>query len=235
MMANAPNNTCWICGADSLTGEHKIKRSDLRDVFGNVTQADALYFHDNKRKNKPIGSLNAKLLKLSSICAYCNNTRTQPYDNAWENLSGALRKLNPAIESGRVVRANRIFRHDTAREMLNVHLHFVKWFGCRIVEGNIPIDISAFAASIITGKAHPNLYLKFGMGFSLNGKPMAGMSDVEVAERIADGQCAFATCFYNVSDFAVNVMFALDGEKRNGLIGAWHPRLGTNKLIISDF
>jgi hypothetical protein len=30
-------------------------------------------------------------------------------------------------------------------------------------------------------------------------------------------------------------MFAEDGEKRNGLIGAWHPRHGTCKLLLGDF
>jgi hypothetical protein len=34
------------------------------------------------------------------------------------------------------------FPHDTAREMRNVHLFFVKQFGCLIVEGGISIDLA---------------------------------------------------------------------------------------------
>jgi hypothetical protein len=35
--------------------------------------------------------------------------------------------------------------------------------------------------------------------------------------------------------FTTRVMYAADGEKREGLAGAWHPRLGTSKLVIGDF
>jgi 5-methylcytosine-specific restriction endonuclease McrA len=223
------NNTkCWICGGSGLTGEHKTKRSDLRDVFGTVTQSDPIYFHDNNRKNRLIGSLNAKPLKSPShICANCNNARTQPHDRAWERLSAALRMRNPPIRSGTVVRADRIFAYNTAREMLNVHLYFVKLFGCHIVEGNIPIDTAKFGTAIIAEKAHPNVYLKFGV----SPMPITGMSDIWTTPA----DCTFATWFYKVGEIAVNVMFAADGEKRNGLINAWHPKLGTNKLMIADF
>jgi len=221
-----PGAKCWICGNTGLTGEHKTKRSDLHEVFGAVTQANPLYYHDNKRKNRPIGSLDAKLLKSPSrICANCNNARTQPHDRAWEHLSEALRTRN--MVSGMAVRADRIFSYNTAREMLNVHLYFVKLFGCHIMEGNIPIDITTFGASIMREKAHPNVYLKFGVSPT----PITGMSDVWTTPT----DCTFATWFYKVGNLAVNVMFAIDGEKRNGLIGAWHPKLGTNKLAISDF
>jgi hypothetical protein len=48
-------------------------------------------------------------------------------------------------------------------------------------------------------------------------------------------ECMFATCFYNVGNFAVNVMYAMPGERRNGLRAAWHPRLGAKRLLLTDF
>ena len=228
-------DTCWICGDSGTTGEHKIKLSDLRAAFSNPTQATPLYFHDGKVKNVPIGSLKTGRLKSPSrICANCNNTRTQPHDRAWERMSESLRTRNPAIKPGTIVRANRIFPCDTARQMRNVHLFFVKLFGCHIVEASIPIDVTAFARSILAEKANPSVYLKWRCGPSFAGKPMTGMSNVDAAIRTSDGLCAFATWLYCVDGLAVEVMFAADGEKRQGLVDAWHPRFGTNKLLIAN-
>ncbi len=223
---NYPSNTkCWICGDDASTKEHKIKRTDLRDVFGTVTQQNPLYLHNNKRKNQSIGSLNAKILKSpSGLSAKCNNERTQPHDRAWEKLSSVLRAQN--LTPGMNIRANKIFPYNTAKEMLNVHLYFIKLFGCHIIEGNIPIDVTSFGKSIMQEKAHPNIYLKFGINQSFT-----CITDIHTAEKISDGSCAFATWFYNVGNLSVNVMFAVEGEKRNGLVGAWHPKLGSHKII----
>ena len=228
---------CWICGDAGTTGEHKIKRSDLHSVFGNPTQATPLYLSDDRQKNRPIGSLNSKILKLRSrLCAKCNNKRTQPHDLAWEKLSEALRFRVPEIRPGTSVRVNRIFRYDTARELLNVHLYFVKIFGCYLLEASIPIDISMFSNAILQEKANPYLYLKFGRAIRVgNNARRVGTSNVVADIKNADGSCAFATWFYYVGNLAVQVMYAVDGEERQGLLGAWHPRLGTNKLEYSEF
>ena len=136
-MSTSPTK-CWICGDDATTREHRTKRSDLRNVFGIPTQAKPLYLHNAKMKNHPIRSLNAKALKSPSlICANCNNARTQPHDRAWERMSKSLRTLIQANALGAVVRANRIFKYDTAREMRNVHLFFVKLFGGHITSSNM--------------------------------------------------------------------------------------------------
>jgi hypothetical protein len=55
---------CWICNRNEAnSGEHKTKRSDLAAVLGKPTQDKPFYFHDLERRNKPVGSLNAKILK----------------------------------------------------------------------------------------------------------------------------------------------------------------------------
>jgi hypothetical protein len=121
---------CWICNRNEAnSGEHKTKRSDLAAVLGSPTQDQPFYFHDLERHNKPVKSLDAKILKAPiRICNACNSARTQSHDRAWEETSGRLRSRPLVI--GRRVRANRIFRHDTRRQMINVHLFFLKLFGC---------------------------------------------------------------------------------------------------------
>jgi hypothetical protein len=149
--SDGPAPLCWICNCNEAnSGEHKTKRSDLLAVLGNPTQATPFYYHDLHKANRPIGSLKAKILKSPiRICAECNSTRTQPYDRAWERMSDWLRSRHPPLKVGDLVRTNRIFRRHSRREMNNVHLYFLKLFGCMLCEAeatghNVPIDIAQF-------------------------------------------------------------------------------------------
>src|SRR5258708_40056847 len=87
--AGAAKEKCWICGVnDANSGEHMMKQSDLRDVFGKPSQAAPFYFYKPGKDGRPVGSLKADILKSPApMCAHCNNTRTQPHDLAWEKMS----------------------------------------------------------------------------------------------------------------------------------------------------
>ena len=125
---------CWICGRNEAnSGEHKTKRPDLLAVLGSPTQEHPFFYSDLERLNKPVGSLDAKILKAPIwICAECNTTRTQPHDRAWERMSDRLRERK--LKVGHWVRSNGIFPHHTRTEMAKVQLFFVKLFGCMICE-----------------------------------------------------------------------------------------------------
>jgi hypothetical protein len=226
--------SCWICGDPATTREHRAKRSDLRDVFGTVTQADPLHYRDDKQQKRTVGSLNATLTKFpDKICERCNSARTQPHDRAWETLSGALRTRTPKLAPGMYVRTNRndIFPYDTKRQMLNMHLFFIKQFGGLILEGSAPIDIAPFATAIMNNKAHRSVFLKFGCGPTIPGNSLVARSKLLIAAR-ENGSCASATWIYNVDGSAVQVMYAEHGMQSGH--GWWHPSLGTNRLSIED-
>jgi hypothetical protein len=224
---------CWICGAPATTGEQKTKQSDLRGAPGKPTQAQPFYYHDKKVRNRPIGSYKGDFLKSQSrLCAPCNNQRTQPHDFAWERMSDWLRARTPPIRGGDVVRADRIYSHGATQEMRNVQLYFTKLTGCHLVESGLKFDQAALAQSILTGKANPYIHLKFGIsrtGLSL------GMSDLNVATLTSDSSLAFAVWIYSLGSLVVRVMYSIAGERRDGLINAWHPRSGSNRLILADF
>ncbi len=234
MTIEAKTMECWICGEKADTGEHRTKASDLRSLFGIPTQANPLYFHTARRKNVKVATLRAPELKFTSrLCNRCNSTRTQPHDFAWQYFSETLRTRQPPIASGYVIRLNRIFPYNTARAMLNVHLYFIKVFGCQILEGKIPIDIAPFSKAILQERPHPNVYLAFRPTPASGIARMAGGSDVVIA--MLKDQCAFATWFYEVGSLSVNIMYAIDGEKRDGLANAWHPRFGHKRLTMAAF
>ncbi len=133
------------------------------------------------------------------------------------------------------MRTNRIFRYDTVSEMLKVHLYFVKLFGCHIAGNGIPLDVTGFADAIMNEEAHSCVYLKFGCGRTFAGMPMTGMSDMWLTPAPPGGTSTFATWFYDVETVGINVMFAVAGERRQGLIGAWHPKHGTARLTMADY
>jgi len=153
--AAAAESLCWICKKNEAdSGEHKTKRSDLLAVLGKPSQQQPYFYHDMHKANRPVGSLDAKILKSPvRICAYCNNTRTQPHDRAWETMSDRLRSRRLAV--GQWVRCNRVFGHCTKHEMLNVHLFFLKLFGCMVAEAkanghDVPIDLDPFSSAILS-------------------------------------------------------------------------------------
>lgn len=223
---------CWMCGDAGTTGEHKTKRTDLRTVFGTPTQDEPLYYHDANRSNQLVRSLDAKILKSPArICASCNNARTQPHDRAWEVMSAWLFDRQPTIKAGDIIRANRIFTYNTKQNMLGVHLYFLKLFGCMVVEAGpkIPIDIQQFADAILKTRAHPFVYLKF-----THGPETTGRSELHL-ECTEDRKHVFSTWLYQVGWLTVIVMFATPSEKqRKGLFEAWHPKFGSNRLVIAD-
>jgi hypothetical protein len=223
--------------ADS--SEHKIKKSDLKALVGKgPTQRDPLYIHTAVRKNRRIGSLNADALKYApSLCQYCNSTRTQVHDYAWQCLSESLRLRQQPIASGQFVRTNRIFPYDTRRAMRHVHLYLVKLFGCMIGEGSVTqIDIAPFAHAILNDRIHPNVYAAFGPAprGEVEDKVIASGSDLEMVV-LDNGRCAYGAWIHHVGRLWVRVMYAMDGEQRQGLVGAWNPKFGTTRLGMERF
>src|SRR5882672_8968652 len=106
-MSSAGSN-CWICNSTGDSGEHKPKKSDLKTVFGEVSPQQPIFLNDGKSRNRKVLSLNASVLKWKNvICHYCNTTRTQPHDFAWENLHAELRRRVPSLKPGHVVRASK--------------------------------------------------------------------------------------------------------------------------------
>lgn len=230
---------CWICGAEeAATREHLAKASDLKALFGKPSQRAPLFFSASDRpcmsirRNLRVGSLKSDTLKFAHrICLTCNSARTQPYDYAWEHCSRELRAAMPRLLARRSFRANWLFPYDTHRAMRSVHLYFAKLFGCLVVEGGIPIDTAPLADAITSGQPHPHLYLAFGQ----LAMPVETVGGSDIATAQVDGKVAFATWFYNVGDLAVNVMYALPGEQRQGLEVAWHPRMGAQWLRCTRF
>lgn len=226
---------CWICGDDAKTGEHLIKASDLRSVFGHVSQRNPVYFHAALRRNQPVGGIKSDALKSNAlICARCNNERTQPYDVAWERLSAFIRDRKPPIRSGDRIPLQKVFPGAIHESMLRVHFFFVKLFGCAIIEHGVPIDIAPFSRAILYESPHPYVYIAITPYVDRAGTKSVGYSDMETAQL--NGRVAFAAWMYVLDGFSVRIMYAAPSERRrNGLLRAWHPLTVKKYIRVARF
>jgi hypothetical protein len=220
---------CWICNQEEgTTGEHRAKRSDIKAVFGS---RGGLYFHNEQRRNRRIQSINSKLIRFDAPVGHtCNTTRTQPHDLAWEALSRYLRFFgNPPLKPGDVMRCSRVFPYDTSTHMLRVHLFFVKWLGCAIVEAGILIrpPLATLSNAIMTGKAHPNIWLSFKCK-GRDGPPILA-SDIDAASVTPGEGFDYLVQFYCVDNLAVRVRFS-----SVRLPDDWHPK-DPNRFVMGDF
>jgi hypothetical protein len=203
-------------------------------VLGTPSQEKPFFYHDLHKANRAVGSLDAKILKSPvRICAHCNHARTQPHDRAWEAMSDRLRSRRLAV--GQCVRCNSVFRHFTKREMLNVHLYFLKLFGCMLAEAkanghDIPIDIDAFSTAIMSGRPHAEVHLQFGKHDGIIGR-----SNLHVW-KTDPGESVLGAWLYELDTIAVSVLYVQAGkfEHRRDL---WHPRSRTSskRFQIADF
>jgi hypothetical protein len=224
---------CWICGSKAQTGEHVIKASDMRSIFGHIRQSQPVYRHSASRRNVPAKGINTKILKSGALlCARCNNQRTQPYDRAWETLSLYVRS-RPQIRCRDRIKLGKVFPGAVHRSMLNVHLFFVKLFGCLVVENSVPIDIGDFSSAILNNAAHPKVHLAISPYTDGIASGSAGYSNLDTAQL--NRRVVYATWLYILDRFSIRVIYAEPTEHRKGLIDSWHPSSIKKCIRISSF
>lgn len=226
-----PTDTCWICGEEANSGEHFIKASDLRSVFGKITTKHPLYKKVNG-KNIIVQGITSDKLKYSvKLCAKCNGCITQRYDMAWEKLSLYLRERRPRIVGNSIIRLDLIFPGTVRKSMLHVHLYFLKQFGCIIKEHDVPIDMSEFSSCINNVKAHRNVWISIwgdaGKGDSRR-VAITPVTVTNVGENVVG-----ASWRYVVDTIAVNVIYTVPPNGSKGLEYAWHPDFLRGKITLA--
>ena len=144
-------------------------------------------------------------------------------------MSAWLNARRPGIRTGVAVRGNRIFSYDTRRHMTDAHLFFIKLFGSMVAEaGNTPIPIEPFSTAIMTGVAHPDVYLQIGEGDGTVGWSNLTIGQIPSGERIA-------VWLYKTLSVLYACRLCTSGRRLGKLGRLWHPKFGTNKLMARDF
>jgi hypothetical protein len=147
-------------------------------------------------------------------------------------MSDTLR--NRRLIVGKWLRCNRIFRYNTRKQMTNVHLFFLKLFGCMLCEAKangheVPIDIAPFSQAIMTGRPHPEVHLQFG---KCDGN--VGRSNLH-CWTTGHGS-VLAGWLYELDAIAISVLFA-QANRWEHRVDLWHPRSQTSskRFQVADF
>ena len=155
---------CWICEINEAnSGEHVLKKSVLDFILGKPSPTNKRFISYNRdRRNKPVSSFKNNRFKFEkNICQRCNDTLTQPYDDAFDIF---IRKLfaqkTLVINRGRT---NIKSLCGNEKERDNLALFLMKAFGCLIVHHGVTInnlDFQALRTSLLDGKVRSsNVYL----------------------------------------------------------------------------
>lgn len=225
---------CWICGGEGNTGEHLIKASDLKSHFKEISEIHPVYYHTSVKKNVEIKSLKSSKLKSDAlICGRCNSNLSQPYDKAWERMSSYLRNNWGNALKKKVVPLKDVFPKNIDDSMLDVQLFFVKLFGCRIIEHEIPIDTKSFSNSFLKRSAHKNIFISIGQIRSRENIKVAGMTPIQAINF--NNVPVFASWIYIVDELAVHIIYDTNRLNKKLLRQCWTPKNHGHKLHILEF
>ena len=225
---------CWICGAEADSREHLIKASDMRAFFGKILPRKPVFLHTDRRRNIPLHSAKANKLKTEHkvICRRCNDDQTAIYDDAWSELLAYCYSNWDTIKKNRREKLNNVFPGSVRKQSINFHLFFVKLFGCRIVDSNMPIDIGEFSKCVREGIPHRTVFLTFSYRTLNSSKAFyAGPSAVHAKKY--GGICEMATWYYTLGELDVQISWFSREPIRN-VRKAWHPDVGGKIIAFRD-
>lgn len=226
---------CWICGGVVESREHLIKATDLKIFFGSISPETPLYMHSDGIRNRKIKGRNSLNLKYApSLCAVCNNARTQKHDEAWADVASFLQSEASPLKIGTKLDLQTALGAEYRVRLVHLQLFFVKQFGCLVVESNAPIDLKLFRNSILKNTAHPHIFLKFIKGFRRGEKTLLSRSALTITS--INGRMICADFFYILDDIAVFVVLAMPGMPlANSMIYAIQPNIPKRRIRISHY
>ncbi|MBF4557181.1 hypothetical protein H7698_13940 [Pseudomonas sp. p50] len=137
---------CCLCGSsESLTGEHKVKASVLRNIFGKDSMVIGS-FDGTSTPRSAQGPKSQAFHFAARICASCNSTQTQAPDHEFDRFHALVSEL---LSQGKAPES--VFslpQYDLhSAPYLNVFRYFAKLLCCHVAEsgGPRPLAVSEFA------------------------------------------------------------------------------------------
>lgn len=188
---------CCLCGSpESLTGEHKVKATALRKIFGK----DAMVIGSFDGTGGPRSAQGPKSRAFhfaARVCAACNGSHTQGADHEFDRFHASVSEMLLQGKAPELVFNLPEYEIGSA-PYLNVFRYFAKLLCCQVAEsrGPRPLELSEFAI----GKRDHNLvflnidadptYENFLDSFGEH--QFAGHGGLTVC---ADSQCSLPTRF----------------------------------------
>ncbi len=126
---------CWICGAVTDSNEHAFKKSDIEESFGKppYNKETAPRYIIGGNKERIVQGPKSQLLTYKKVlCKYCNNTRTRPFDLAYQAFVSYLWRNEQEILQSKKLDLAEIFGEDGYAQSLDLFRYFMKSVGSRL-------------------------------------------------------------------------------------------------------
>ena len=133
-------SACWWCGSPGpLTREHKFKKSDLSRMWD---LSGGLVWGDDVRQREVKSVRKTQDVRFEpSLCARCNNERSQPFDEAYRSFSEYVWD-RPELRRARYIDMASIYGTDWSMRVLDLARYVAKHIGCRLAHERYPIPSS---------------------------------------------------------------------------------------------
>lgn len=185
--------SCWICNASADTREHTIKQSDIRRLFGHgpYDKGNRLARTDEARNKKIIQSEDSVHIKYQrSLCKYCNSTRSQPWDQAYDKFMDFIQVHGQRVKQTRKINLCDIMTGHGRQLAITLYSYFVKAFGCQLVEHGRrpPLDLSEY---LLGRRSNTGLVLTFAIYSSFPTQlpaPIVQIHDLEGDVEVETGK-----------------------------------------------
>lgn len=130
-----------MCGASADTGEHKIKKSLLVELHGNAAYVGAnAMAHVKDGQVRSLQGPGSDLVKYKKcLCSACNNSRSQPFDRAYDKFVKFVIDREDEIVERRVIDFADVYGNSFPEEQTNLYKYFVKLFGCDLSSHGLPV------------------------------------------------------------------------------------------------
>ena len=156
---------CWICDSLADTREHVIKQSDIRRLFGRgpYPKGNRLKRTDQNKKKKLIQSEDSVHIKYQkSLCKECNSSRSQPWDEAYDQFMEYILSHESELKRIRKVDFKEMVKGDIGNFAKNLYSYFIKAFGCQLREHgqNPPLELSDY---LLGRRNNTNLKISFAV------------------------------------------------------------------------
>jgi hypothetical protein len=132
-------SSCWMCGDLADTTEHKIKCSQLKLTFPNISLkvGDRLIkTNSDGNEDDIVQGWNSNKVKYDkkNLCEKCNSDTSQPWDKAYDDFASFIRENPKLVYKNRVVNLKLVYGKEVKSCQADLFRYFAKAFGCSIYE-----------------------------------------------------------------------------------------------------
>jgi len=137
------SDRCWWCGDMATTEEHRIKASSLRRVarLTDGTATPGNVFKKSSDYESALHSLQkgTQVRWRRNLCANCNNSKSQPFDRAYDDFEAFLVENLDVIPTWKGLDWRNVYGPEWRQSARNLARYFGKQLGCLLASHQLRV------------------------------------------------------------------------------------------------